>query len=62
VYFITICAYNRKCILGNIVGNTMRLNENGVIVKNEWVRASQLRRNVIIDGFIVMLYPRNNYY
>jgi REP element-mobilizing transposase RayT len=32
----------------------MRLNENGMIVQNEWIRTSQLRRNVIIDEFIVM--------
>lgn len=41
-YFITICAQNRECILGNIVGAHrdapahMELNETGKIIENIW--------------------------
>jgi putative transposase len=31
-YFVTICAYNRSCIFGDIINDIMRLNEYGKIV------------------------------
>ncbi|RMH69053.1 MAG: hypothetical protein D6675_13975 [Gemmatimonadetes bacterium] len=32
----------------------MVLNDFGLLVKNEWVRTSQIRPNVIVDEYIVM--------
>jgi putative transposase len=33
-YFVTICAYNHRCIFGDIVNDNMRLNEYGKIVSD----------------------------
>jgi len=53
-YFITLCTHNRECLFGNIVDGEMVLNEYGILVKNEWLRTSEIRPNVIVDEFIIM--------
>jgi len=53
-YFITIVTHNRQCSFGNIVDGEMMLNEFGELVKNEWLKTGNIRRNIIIDAFVVM--------
>jgi putative transposase len=35
-YFVTICTKNRECLLGEIVGGVVQLNEYGRIVAETW--------------------------
>lgn len=53
-YFITICTYNRECILGNVVNGKMQLNKYGEIVETEWLRTAKMRDNVELDVYIIM--------
>jgi REP element-mobilizing transposase RayT len=53
-YFVTICAYNREYVFGEIVGETMRLNASGEIVQEEWLRTPLIRPEVELDIFVVM--------
>src|SRR5690349_20206435 len=55
-YFITIVAWQRECLFGDIVNEEMRLNHFGEIVKKEWFKTCELRPNVelIDDEFVVM--------
>ena len=53
-YFITICAWQRECLFGEIVNGEMVLNDMGRIVVEEWERTDTVRKNVIIDEFVVM--------
>ena len=53
-YFVTICAYNRECLFGEIVGNDIRLNDYGVIAKDEWIKSSEIRKEIKLDEFVVM--------
>ena len=53
-YFITICAYNRGCIFGDVINEEMRLSAVGNIVKGEWLRTATIRPNVELDVFVVM--------
>jgi putative transposase len=53
-YFITICAHNRECIFGKINGGIMIKNKLGVIVYNEWKKSAEIRKEIILDEFIVM--------
>src|SRR6266446_5489909 len=53
-YFITICAYNKECIFGEIIDANVILNELGRIVWSEWSKTAQVRKNVNIDEYIVM--------
>jgi REP element-mobilizing transposase RayT len=54
VYFVTICAHERESIFGIIVGDEMRLNPYGEIVRDEWLQTANLRSNVELDAFVVM--------
>ena len=53
-YFVTICTFERECLLGDVVDGEMRLNDAGQIVREEWLRTAELRKNVILDEFVVM--------
>ncbi len=53
-YFITICTYNKECILGTITNGEMRLNEYGKIVENEWLKTPAIRTYVLLDKYIIM--------
>jgi REP element-mobilizing transposase RayT len=53
-YFVTVCAYNRECLFGNIVDGNMVLNEYGMIVRDEWEKSSNIRLEIKLDSFIVM--------
>lgn len=54
LYFVTICAHERLCLFGDIVGNTVRLNAAGQAVAAEWVRSGEIRREIALDAFVVM--------
>lgn len=53
-YFVTICAHNRDCVFGNIVNGEMHVNDVGNIVKSEWIKTGKIRRNVVLDSFVIM--------
>jgi len=53
-YFITICAWNRECIFGEIIEGEIKLNACGTIVQQEWMRTRDLRPNIELDEFVVM--------
>jgi len=53
-YFVTICTCNRDCLLGEVVDGEMRLNEYGEIVRDEWIKTSSVRANVLLDVFVIM--------
>lgn len=53
-YFVTICAWQRECLFGEIVNGVMVLNEVGRIVAEEWERTAQIRSSIDLDVFSVM--------
>jgi len=53
IYFITICTQNRECIFGEIINNTMQLNQYGKIVFASWQHLST-KNNVQLDECVVM--------
>ena len=56
-YFITICTHNKKCILGNIVGDGLplpQLTANGKIV-NEFILKVNIKYPCVkIDKYVIM--------
>lgn len=54
MYFITVCSNNKENIFGNILGETMVLNEIGKIVLEEWLKSEQIRKEIELDEFIIM--------
>jgi len=53
-YFVTICTYGGQPLFGEVVDGTMRLNEYGRIVEEEWRRTAEMRPGVTLDAFVIM--------
>jgi len=53
-YFLTICAWERECLFGEITDGEMVLNGRGKIVRDEWFLSAVIRKEIILDEFIVM--------
>ncbi len=48
-YFVTVCAWNRDCIFGEIINGEMKLNEYGKVIHREWMHTGDIRPNVELD-------------
>lgn len=53
-YFVTIVAWQREMLFGDVVNGEMMLNEFGKIVQDEWERTGKIRREVELGMYIVM--------
>jgi len=53
-YFVTICTYERLCLLGAIDNGIMQMSPAGEIVAEEWLKTGSLRKNVMLDKWVVM--------
>lgn len=55
-YFVTVVAFQRQCLFGEVVGGEMRLSALGRIVQEEWFKTTTLRPYVELreDEFVVM--------
>ena len=53
-YFVTICTQDKKHLFGEIINGEMRLNDSGKIVKEEWLRSSEIRKEMTLDEWVIM--------
>ena len=53
-YFITICAKDRECLFGEIVEEKVVLNELGKIAFDKWKKTGEIRKNIMVDKFVIM--------
>jgi putative transposase len=53
-YFVTICTKDRKLFFGKIENGKIILNKVGDLMKEEWLRTVNIRKNVKLDEFVVM--------
>ncbi len=53
-YSVTICAKYRECLLGNITGSDMCLNEYGNIAADCWQDLPKHYAHIELDAFIIM--------
>ncbi|HEX7261790.1 MAG TPA: hypothetical protein VF258_08245, partial [Luteolibacter sp.] len=55
-YFVTFCSYQRRHIFGEVVNSEMKLSALGKIVREEWVRSAEIRKEIRLfdDEFVVM--------
>ena len=53
-YFITICAYQRECLFGEIVNGEMRVNEFGRVVQYTWDDLINHVDGIELGEFVVM--------
>ena len=53
-YFVTICTHNKECVLGDIIDGNIHLNEFGKVVEEEWLKTFDMRKDLKLDGYVVM--------
>jgi REP element-mobilizing transposase RayT len=53
-YFITICAYNKDHLFGEIKGGIMELSNFGQIALQEWWKSFDMRTELFCDAFVIM--------
>lgn len=54
-YFVTLCAHQRECLFGAVdTQGTMRVNDLGDIVRDEWLKTAVIRAYVVLDDYVVM--------
>lgn len=53
-YFITICTHQRENLFGEIGDSQMKLNEMGMVVKQEWEKSPVLRPYIELGEFAIM--------
>jgi putative transposase len=53
-YYVTIVAWHRECVFGEVVNGEMRLNKFGEIVQWEWLELPKRLLYIELGAFIVM--------
>jgi hypothetical protein len=53
-YFVTICTWQRECLLGEVINGEMQLSRYGETVQFNWNILPKRYPNVELDAFIVM--------
>jgi len=55
-YFVTICAYQRMHVFGEVVDGEIVLNDIGKIARDEWFKTAEIRPYVKLyeDEFVIM--------
>jgi|SRR5437867_2475601 len=54
MYFVTICTFQRECLLGVVENGKIVMNHIGLIVEEEWLKTPILRPYVSLDTSVVM--------
>jgi REP-associated tyrosine transposase len=53
-YFITLCVWRRRCILGNVDENCVILSDLGRLVSDALQRVPERYVGILLDAFVVM--------
>jgi len=53
-YFITVCTYNRRCVLGSITNGEMKPSGLGELVWSAWRDLPNHHDHIDVDAFVVM--------
>jgi putative transposase len=53
-YYVTIVAWQRECLFGEVVNKEMKLNRYGEIINHAWFDLPEHYRHVSLGAFIIM--------
>jgi len=53
-YFLTVVTHQRQCLFGEVVDGQVLVSAYGEAVRQEWLRSTQIRREIQLDAFVVM--------
>jgi putative transposase len=54
-YFLTVVTHQRQCLFGETVDGRVLLSGHGEAVEQEWLRSTQIRREIQLDAFVVIV-------
>lgn len=54
MYFVTLCAQGRRCLFGDVIGDSMFLSPAAVMLHRVWKSLPACYPSVSLDEFIVM--------
>ena len=54
VYFVTLCAYSKQCLFGEVADGEMRVNELGTILVEEWEKSAEIRSEIELGPCVLM--------
>ena len=53
-YYVTICAHNKHCLFGGVIGGVMKLNDRGQMVEAMWRQLPERFGQIELDEFVIM--------
>jgi len=53
-YFVTLCARGHASLFGDITNGEMVLNDVGEMVREEWIRSIDIRKEMNLDKWVIM--------
>jgi putative transposase len=53
-YFVTIVAWHRECLFGEVVNREMRLNKFGLVAIQQWEKLPKRFRNIELGIYVIM--------
>ena len=53
-YFVTICAWNRECLFGDVADGEMRLNDLGRVVESVWLALPEHYAGIQLNVNVIM--------
>ena len=53
-YFVTLVTHGHECLFGEVCDGQVLLSKWGGIVHEEWVMSEGIRREIVLDAFVVM--------
>src|SRR4030042_663745 len=53
-YYVTICIQGKVCLLGDIAGGVMALNDAGKMIEKWWCKLPERFKFIELDEYVVM--------
>ena len=53
-YFVTICIYQRECLLGEIEEGIMKLSRYGEVAEYHWFNLTRIYSHIALNTFVIM--------
>ena len=54
IYFVTVCCWEKECLLGTIDEGLMQLSDAGLIAEQVWLGLPDRFGGVILDSYVIM--------
>ncbi|MDM8000561.1 MAG: hypothetical protein QUS33_11350, partial [Dehalococcoidia bacterium] len=58
-YFVTVCTYQRECLLGRIESGRVVLSDAGEMVRNEWFNTANIRPYIRLNEGECVIMPNH---